>query len=138
MRRIVIAWLCGVGLLAAACASSGGQPAAGPGSARVSVGQADNGRQITVRQHSTVVVRLASTYWRFAQSEATGALRRVRIDTQPAVHGGVPGSGRGAVVATYRAVSAGTAVVAATRTSCGEALRCPPGQTRFRVTVVVH
>lgn len=137
MRRIVIAWVCGVGVLAAACASSGGQPAGPPRPARISVGQADNGRRITVQRQSTVVVRLASTYWRFGPTGTDGVLRQVRVDAHPD-GGGVPGAGRGTVVAVYRAVSAGTAVVAAARTSCGEALACAPAQSRFRVTVVVR
>lgn len=137
MRRSVIACLCGVAVLAGACGSPGSHPAAAPGPTRVLVGQTDNGRKITVRNHSTVVVRLASTYWRFGRTDAGNALRQVRVDTH-ARGGGVPGAGRGTVVAVYRAVSAGMAVVAAERTSCGEALRCAPAQSRFRVTVLVR
>jgi hypothetical protein len=137
MSRIVIAWLCAVGIVAAGCSSGGGQPATAPSPSRVAVGQADNGRQITVPVHSTVVVRLTSTYWRFAGTDGPTTLRRVRVETHPG-SGGVPGAGRGTMVAVYRAVSGGKAVVTATRTSCGEALRCAPAQSRFRLAVVVR
>ncbi|MET7378649.1 hypothetical protein ABZT08_07440 [Streptomyces sp. NPDC005526] len=48
-----------------------------------------------------------------------------------------PGRSCGASSARFTAAGPGTVRVTARRTSCGEAMRCPPGQDRFEVTVVV-
>jgi hypothetical protein len=48
-----------------------------------------------------------------------------------------PGVGCGTSTQRYRALSAGTATVTATRTNCGEALVCTPDQASYSVTVIV-
>jgi predicted secreted protein len=123
-------------LALAACASSGGNPAGGHRST-VSVRQADQGRRISVTKNSTVVVRLNSTYWRLQPASGSGVLHLIGTNVHRDANG-VPGSGRGTIVARYRAASAGQAVVSATRTVCGEAMACSPTQRSFRVTVVVR
>lgn len=137
MRRTTMMLCCAVlALGVAACASSGGNRAGGHPST-VSLRQADEGRRVSVAKNSTVVVRLDSTYWRIQPPSSSGVLHLVSTN----VHrdsGGVPGSGRGTVIARYRAASAGEAVVSATRTVCGEAMACSPTQRRFHVTVIVH
>jgi hypothetical protein len=40
------------------------------------------------------------------------------------------------VRAKFTALTDGKAVITASRSACGEALRCKPGQTRFTVNVV--
>jgi hypothetical protein len=138
VRRFVLV-LAGALILApglVACASSGGKPAGGHPST-VSLVQADQGRHVSVTKNSTVVVRLNSTYWQFQPPTATGVLHLLGMNVHRDA-GGVPGSGRGTVVARYRATSAGQAVVSATRRVCGEALACSASQRSFRVTVVVH
>lgn len=124
-----------VGALAA-CASSGGQPAGGQPST-VALRQADEGRRVSVATHSTLVVRLDNTYWQFQPPSSTHVLRLLGVTVHRDAHA-VLGSGRGTVVARYRAVAPGQAVLAATRRICGEALACPPGQRTYRVTVVVR
>jgi hypothetical protein len=42
------------------------------------------------------------------------------------------------VRADFTALTAGKAVITASRSACGEALRCKPDQTRFIVNVVVR
>jgi hypothetical protein len=49
----------------------------------------------------------------------------------------LPGIGCGVTTAWYKALSAGSATVSASRVSCGEALRCVGKQGAYRVTVVV-
>ena len=49
----------------------------------------------------------------------------------------MPGGGCNPVVATFTAMSAGTAVLSASRTSCGEALRCGPDNSHYHVTIIV-
>lgn len=102
--------------------------------------EADNGRTVTLAVGDHLVVRLASTYWRFAGS-TTAVLRSVG---QPAVAasapgvGCVPGGGCGTVTATYLAVASGDTVVAADRTTCGEARGCTGTQGTYRLHVLVH
>jgi hypothetical protein len=124
------------------CASSTGGGGGGTGSSSPPVGgtvrlaAADNGRHVTVPAGATVVLTLDNTYWHMSPVSSP-ALRAGKV----AVHSrksSIPGTGSGTVVATYRAVKAGRAVVAASRTTCGEALRCSPAQSRYRVTVVVR
>jgi hypothetical protein len=38
----------------------------------------------------------------------------------------------------FRALAPGTTVVTASRVTCGEALRCMPGQEHYTLTVVVR
>jgi hypothetical protein len=49
----------------------------------------------------------------------------------------VPGTGCGTVTATFKALARGSALISASRTSCGEALQCTGGTGLFEVTVVV-
>jgi hypothetical protein len=129
--------MCAAALAAlSACASSGGQPAGGHPST-VSLRQADQGRRITVTTSSTVIVRLDNTYWQFHAPAASGVLRFLGVSVHRG-SGGVPGSGTGTVVARYRAVGTGQAVVSASRRVCGEAMACSPSQRSYRVKVVVH
>ena len=138
----------------AGCASSGsartgsGAPAGGasgsvrpsssaPGApSHIAAGDADKGATLSVAVGGTVTVTLTSTYWRFAP--VAGALRQVAVQPHFAHGHRPPGTGAGTLVATYRAVAAGTATVTASRTSCGEAMRCTPAAGTYRVTVIVR
>ena len=98
--------------------------------------QADDGRTVTVHRGSVVTISLASTYWEvLAPGPGLTALGPPVVT--PRLSGCVPGGGCGTVTARFRATSAGTTHLGATRTSCGEALRCDPAQGRWRVTVTV-
>ncbi|SEN16667.1 hypothetical protein [Actinacidiphila rubida] len=91
---------------------------------------------VTVPTGSTVIVRLHSTYWSTPSTSDPAVL---------APHGGgsspagscPPGGGCGVSTARFSAARPGTARITAHRTSCGEARRCPPGQTAYAVTVTV-
>ena len=125
----VVAAVC----LAAGCTSTS-DPAQRP--AVLTVAEPANGATVRVAVGSQVRVTLHSTYWHFANT--SGVLRRSALTTQPDSSAPrIPGSGRGTVVSTFLARSAGTATIRATRTSCGEALRCVGAQGTYRLTVVV-
>lgn len=106
----------------------------------ITVSEAENGTTLTVNRGADVIVVLHSTYWQFQQASAP----KVLVQAAPVVQGdppnraGVPGSGKGIARESYRAQAAGTATITATRTSCGEAMRCTAGQGLYRITVVVR
>jgi len=50
----------------------------------------------------------------------------------------IPGLGCVPVRADFTALTDGKAVITASRSSCGEALRCNPDQARFKVMVAVR
>jgi hypothetical protein len=105
----------------------------------VTVTNRDNGRTITLVLHQRLRVVLSSTYWTLQESSNPAALRmagRPRITPRPS--GCVPGAGCGTATATYGTVAPGSALVTATRTSCGEAMGCTGATSRFSLHVVVH
>lgn len=104
----------------------------------VSVDEKDGNRTVTIPRGTEVDVRLHSTYWRFS-SLSGSVLRRVGAPAyRPRLGGGcVPGQGCGTVTIRYRATATGRATVRASRSSCGEALRCTGGAGSFVVSVRV-
>lgn len=111
-----------------------------PAAAEVQLGDADTGRTIPATVGERIVVTLHSTYWQVA---APSAPKVVAQDGDPQVGGGgpgcpsIPGTGCGTIVAAFVAVAPGDAELLATRSSCGEALRCAPDQSTWQVHVVV-
>ena len=99
---------------------------------------ADNGKTVTVARDSRISVQLASTYWTFdpASNPAVLAAQGPQ-QTSPCAAKTFPGSGCGVATVTYAAAASGTAVLAAHRSTCGEAMLCSSDQSSFRVTVVV-
>ena len=86
----------------------------------------------------TIKLRLTSTYWQVAKAQPGAVLGTVGRQTRPTMgHGCVPGQGCGVVTAAFVARHPGRAVITASRSSCGEALRCSPAQGSYRVRVVV-
>lgn len=144
------------GLVAAAApACSSGQASrstASPGSTIRVFAEDPRGREVSpqnvsVRVGSRVEVNLESLYWQLdtIPDPRTLALQKqvtndaiVLASGQQACTASVPGSGCGTRTLTFEAVAAGTVLVYATRTSCGEALRCAPGQGSFALTVNVR
>lgn len=102
--------------------------------------EADNNGSVVVHPGTIVEVTLSSTYWTFAPVSAPKVLTQSAPRVHPAAPGvhSVPGSGKGTVQETFRARGAGTAVITAARTSCGEAMRCSPAQTAYRITITVR
>jgi hypothetical protein len=101
------------------------------------VDDAANGTTVHVRVGDTVRVTLHSTYWQM-DPPSTSALKAgdstVAASLGP---GSVPGSGTGTVVTSYLIVHSGTTKITAQRTSCGEALLCPPNLRSYVVTLAV-
>ncbi|MFF8942899.1 hypothetical protein ACF1A5_11625 [Streptomyces sp. NPDC014864] len=122
----------------AASPSASPSASAAPSPGPVVLGERARGTTVHVVIGTLVEVRLRGGYW----SAPEGSDPRVLAPTG----GGAgptpaptcpPGRSCGASSARFTAVRTGTVRVTARRTSCGEAMRCPPGQDRFEVTVVV-
>jgi hypothetical protein len=101
-----------------------------------------NGRTVSVRTGDSVELILASSYWNVAGSSAPGVLRQdgaTSLLPRPAGCADIPGLGCTPEKTTFKALTRGRAVITASRTSCGEALRCVGHghPTRFTLTVVV-
>ncbi|MCW2672368.1 MAG: hypothetical protein JWP14_957 [Frankiales bacterium] len=99
----------------------------------------DNHAVVSVHRGQTIVLTLASTYWTIGAPSGTALStldgeRKTPNRTKPGCRGG---SGCGTDVRDFKAVRTGTSGISATRSTCGEALRCPAGKTRFYVTVHV-
>jgi hypothetical protein len=104
----------------------------------VTASEADSGHTITVTAGDDVVVMLHSTYWQLAP--LTGGV--LQASGPPAVAPStpkscVPGQGCGTVTQTFLARAGGRAVITASRTSCGEAMRCTGSSGSYQLTVVV-
>jgi hypothetical protein len=100
-----------------------------------------NGATVSLHRGQLLTVTLDSTYWVLSVVPAVGPLVVRSWSVTP---GGpacgertVPGSGCGVAEIVVRAERDGTAAVEGRRTTCGEALRCPPGQTSYEVGVLV-
>lgn len=107
-------------------------------SATGSVGDRDNGTTVRLRAGARLRVVLSSTYWNFDPSsnpEVLGSNGAPTID--PQLKGCVIGAGCGTVTATFTATARGSAIVTATRTTCGEALACTGSQGHYTITVIV-
>lgn len=101
--------------------------------------EANNGQTIAAPVGTVVTLVLHNTYWIIVGSSNPNVL----VLGGPPVYSGagpikcIPGTGCGTVTAAFRAMSPGSAVITASRTSCGEALQCTGSAARYMVTVVV-
>jgi hypothetical protein len=103
----------------------------------ITVTDANDGQTVTLHAGQKLRVTLLSTYWEIQPPSAPLVLRQ---DVQPIVSpspGCVAGAGCGTAAATFTALAPGHATVVATRTSCGEAMRCLGNSGHFQVEVVV-
>ena len=101
--------------------------------------EGDNDTTITIHPNDQVKVTLLSTYWQFQKLDNEKIIKQLGdpIYNAAALGTTVPGSGVGTVVVEYQAVAVGQAQISASRTSCGEALRCTPDQQSYKVTINV-
>ena len=100
--------------------------------------EGDNGHTVAVALGDVVVATLHNTYWRF-EPPGPGLTQVGEETVTPAPRGTcLPGIGCGTVVARYRATGPGSSDLRASRSSCGEALPCGPGQGSWTVRVLVH
>jgi hypothetical protein len=99
-----------------------------------------NGRAVSVRAGDSIELILASSYWKVTGSSAPRVVRQdgpTVLLPRPSSCPAIPGLGCTPVRTSFTALSRGEAVIRASRTSCGEALRCGGRATRFTLTVVV-
>ncbi|GGU33266.1 hypothetical protein [Streptomyces violascens] len=93
------------------------------------------GKVIKVRVGTRVLIRLRSTYWSAPTSSNPQTLAPVGNSGSTPTGTCEPGAGCGIAAADFTARRTGTAQVLAHRNSCGEAMRCGPGQGNYAVTV---
>lgn len=97
-----------------------------------------NGKVVHVRVGTTIELLLHSSYWRIHRSTRPAILAPQGQPTQlPVTPTCAPGIGCNPVREMFLARAPGTAVLSASRTTCGEALRCGPQNSRYRVTVII-
>jgi len=104
----------------------------------VSVDESQNGMTVTVQAGDRIVATLHSTYWQFAAPSGVLQPRGDAVTTPDPKGSCLPGVGCGTVRLTALAASAGEGTLSASRTSCGEAMGCPPGQGSWSVHVVAR
>ncbi len=102
----------------------------------VQVSEKDKDSTLRVENGTVIDLVLSSTYWKI--QPAAGVVLKP-ILPEPIVTGVLshpPGMGTGTVEMKYQVVQDGTATISASRTTCGEALRCTGTQGEFMVTIV--
>jgi len=115
------------------------RPSATPPPSAVAVSEPSAGRTFQIRRGDRVVLSLHSTYWHISPPDGhiltqTGAQKVI-----PALAGTCrPGIGCGTVQATFIASATGSAELTASRTTCGEAKACLPGQKSYVTHLVVR
>ena len=114
-------------------------PGGGP---RVIVVRDDaNGKAVSARAGDRIELILSSSYWHVTGVSAPSVLQQDGppvLLSRPSSCPDIPGLGCTPVRADFTALTDGKAVITASRSSCGEALRCGPGRTRFTVTVAIR
>jgi hypothetical protein len=113
--------------------------ACGQSVSEVKVDGSKNGQSVQVHVGDVVKITLSSTYWTFDQGSDPLVVKEqgAQVVTPDPIGSCLPGMGCGVTTAWYKAMSAGSATVSASRVSCGEALRCVGNEGVYRVTVVV-
>jgi hypothetical protein len=100
-----------------------------------------NGKAVSARVGDRIKLVLSSSYWHVTGSSAPRVLRQDGppvLLSRPSSCPDIPGLGCIPVRADFTALTDGKAVITASRSACGEALRCKPDQTRFTVIVVIR
>ena len=104
----------------------------------LNISEPANGKSYLVKPGSSILVTLHSTFWNF---QSSSNLSGAETPTMTAIMPGptapkncqLPGMGCGTVVWKFKAGKSGRAQFIATRTSCGEALRCTAKQSKYLV-----
>jgi hypothetical protein len=95
-------------------------------------------RTIQVGRGDRITLTLHNTYWRIGPADGDILTQIGSQQDSPAPAGTcVPGVGCGTVSAQFVATSEGSTTLTASRTTCGEAMACPPGEGSYVVHVVV-
>lgn len=97
-----------------------------------------NKTTVRIQVGATVELLLHSSYWNVTGSSSPSVLAPQGAPTQlPVTPTCPPGIGCNPVRAMFSALSPGTSVLSASRTTCGEALRCGTDNGHYQVTVIV-
>lgn len=104
----------------------------------LSISESANGKAFLIKPGSTIQITLHSTFWNF---QSASNLRGSETPTMNAIMPGptapancqLPGMGCGTVVWKFKAGKSGKAIFIASRTSCGEALRCTAKESKYLV-----
>lgn len=118
----------------------GSQTSAVTGPQVIAVHDNANGKTISARVGDTVELTLSSSYWNVAGSSAPRVLRQdgsAVLLPRPSDCPAIPGLGCVPIRVKFTALTSGTALIKAGRTTCGEALRCGKQATHFTLTVIV-
>jgi hypothetical protein len=138
LRPLRIMAVAAFALLAVGCS----QNATAVGNSHVMVARDNsNGKTVRVSVGDRLELVLASSYWNVDGSTSPAVLRQdgpTSYLAPPSDCSTMPGSGCVPEQTSFTALAPGTAVLTASRESCGEALQCAPDQTRFRLTVIVR
>jgi len=152
--RVSTAAAIAIALLATACGSqvSPGvsNSSASPSQwAMIQIHSTDNGHTVEAHVGQQIHIELGSateagsTYWQFDPVDAA----TLQVVSEPSASGAtpeasasiasIPGLGFGVVTMTVEATAAGITRVTAQRTTCGEAMLCPPERAKFAVEIDV-
>ena len=145
----VVPFVGGCGTASAPAAGGGGTasatasaPAAGGGDSPLIVRDGANGHTVSVTVGDHLEVILGSSYWTVQGSSQPHVLQQdgpTKLMPRPAnCAANIPGLGCVPVRTDFSALAPGTTVITASRTSCGEAMRCMPKQEHYSLTGVVR
>ena len=131
-------------MTSAGCGTTTASRASGPvagGPMVIVVHDNANGKTVSARAGDRIELILSSSYWHVTGSSAASVLRQDGppvLLSRPSNCPNIPGVGCTPVRAVFAVLTDGQAVITASRSACGEALRCRPNQTRFTVIVDVR
>jgi len=130
ITRFAVAFLASAFLFSSATQSSG--------TSALLIADSANGKTFKVKSGSIVKVTLNSTFWNFQSStnlsgSETPTLTAIMPGPTAPANCQLPGMGCGTVVWKFKAGKPGRANFVASRTTCGEALRCSAKQSKFMV-----
>ena len=135
ISKLAVVFLASAFLFSSAAQSSG--------TSALQIADSANGKTFKVKSGSIIKVTLNSTFWNFQSS--TG-INGSESPTMTAIMPGptapancqLPGVGCGTVVWKFKAGKPGRANFIASRTLCGEALRCSAKQSKFTVNFQIN
>jgi len=98
----------------------------------------NNGKTVSVTVGTQISLNLSSTLWTIGGSSDSSVVMQAQKQTTSSSGNCPPGVGCGFSTANFTALKKGTAQISASRTSCGEAVKCTPEQGSFKVTIEVN
>jgi hypothetical protein len=104
----------------------------------IALSEASAGRTFQIHRGDRVVLSLHNTYWHIVLPVGRILTQTGAQKVAPAPQGTCrPSVGCGIVQATFIASATGSTELTASRTTCGEAMACPPGQGSYVTHLVV-